>query len=31
MAQNRMKQEEDQGLSERQFTEGGQVFLRLQP
>ena len=31
MAQNRMKQQEDQGRSERQFAEGDQVFLRLQP
>jgi hypothetical protein len=31
MAQNHMKQQEDQGHSERQFTEGDQVFLRLQP
>jgi hypothetical protein len=31
MAHNRMKQQEDQGHSERQFTEGDQVFLRLQP
>ena len=31
MAQNRMKQEGDQGRSERQFAEGDQVFLRLQP
>jgi hypothetical protein len=31
MAQNRMKQETDQGLSEHQFAEGDQVFLRLQP
>jgi hypothetical protein len=27
MAQNRMKQQEDQGHSERQFAEGDQVFL----
>jgi hypothetical protein len=27
MAQNCMKQQEDQGHSERQFTEGDQVFL----
>jgi hypothetical protein len=27
MAQNRMKQQEDQGRSERQFVEGDQVFL----
>jgi hypothetical protein len=26
-----MKQKEDQGRSERQFAEGDQVFLRLQP
>jgi hypothetical protein len=31
MAQNHMKQQEDQGLSERQFVEGDQVFLQLQP
>jgi hypothetical protein len=31
MAQNRMKQQADQGRSERQFEEGDQVFLRLQP
>jgi hypothetical protein len=31
MAQNHMKQQVDQGHSERQFTEGDQVFLRLQP
>jgi hypothetical protein len=31
MAQNRMKQQADQGHSERQFVEGDQVFLRLQP
>jgi hypothetical protein len=31
MEQNRMKQQADQGLSERQFAEGDQVFLRLQP
>jgi hypothetical protein len=31
MAQNRMKQQADQGLFERQFAEGDQVFLRLQP
>jgi hypothetical protein len=30
MAQNRMKQQADQGRSERQFAEGDQVFLRLQ-
>jgi hypothetical protein len=31
MAQNRMKQQADQGCSEHQFVEGDQVFLRLQP
>ena len=31
MEQNRMKQQADQGLSERQFAEGDHVFLRLQP
>jgi hypothetical protein len=31
MAQNRMKQQADQGRSERQFVEGDHVFLRLQP
>ena len=31
MAQNHMKQQEDQSRSERQFAEGDQVFLRLQP
>ena len=31
MTQNRMKQQADQGRSERQFAEGDQVFLRLQP
>jgi hypothetical protein len=31
MAQNCMKQQEDQGHSERQFVEGNQVFLQLQP
>jgi hypothetical protein len=31
MAQNHMKQQEDQGHSECQFAEGDQVFLRLQP
>jgi hypothetical protein len=31
MAQNRMKQQADQGRSECQFVEGDQVFLRLQP
>jgi hypothetical protein len=31
MAQIHMKKQEDQGHSERQFVEGDQVFLRLQP
>ena len=31
MAQNRMKQQADQGRSECQFAEGYQVFLQLQP
>lgn len=31
MAQNHMKQQVDQGHSERQFAEGGHVFLHLQP
>jgi hypothetical protein len=31
MAQNRMKQQENQGHSECQFEEGDQVFLQLQP
>jgi hypothetical protein len=31
MAQNRMKQQADQGHSECHFVEGDQVFLRLQP
>jgi hypothetical protein len=31
MAQHLMKKEADQGFSERQFVEGDQVFLRLQP
>ena len=31
MAHNRMKQQADQGCFERQFAEGDQVFLRLQP
>ena len=31
MAQNRMKQQADQGCSERQFVEGDQVFIQLQP
>jgi hypothetical protein len=31
MAQNHMKQQADQGRFERQFVEGDQVFLRLQP
>ena len=30
-AQNRMKQQVDQHRSERQFQEGDQVFLKLQP
>jgi hypothetical protein len=30
MDQNRVKQQDDQGCSERQFVEGNQVFLRLQ-
>jgi hypothetical protein len=30
-AQNRMKQQVDQGHSECQFVEGDQVFLQLQP
>ena len=30
-AQNRMKQQVDQHCSKRQFQEGDQVFLRLQP
>jgi hypothetical protein len=30
MAQNHMKQQADQGRSERQYVEGDQVFLRLQ-
>jgi hypothetical protein len=29
MAQNCMKQQADQGRSERQFAEGDQLFLRL--
>jgi hypothetical protein len=29
MAQNRMKQQANQGRSEHQFAEGDQVFLRL--
>ena len=29
MAWNRMKQQANQGRSERQFAEGDQVFLRL--
>jgi hypothetical protein len=31
MAQNRMKQQADQGCSKCQFVEGDQVFLQLQP
>jgi hypothetical protein len=31
MAHNFMKQQTDQGRYERQFVEGDQVFLRLQP
>jgi hypothetical protein len=31
IADNRMNQQADQGLSECQFAEGDQVFLRLQP
>jgi hypothetical protein len=31
MDQNRMKKQADQGRSERHFSEGDQVFLRLQP
>ena len=31
MAHNCMKKKADQGCSERQFAEGDQVFLRLQP
>ena len=31
MAQNRMKQQSNKGFYERQFVEGDQVFLRLQP
>jgi hypothetical protein len=31
MAQNCMKKQVDQGRSERQFAEGDQVFLQLQP
>jgi hypothetical protein len=31
IAQNRMKQQADQGFSEHKFEEGDQVFLRLQP
>jgi hypothetical protein len=31
MAHNCMKQQADQGHSERQFAEGDQVFLQLQP
>jgi hypothetical protein len=31
MAQNHIKQQEDQGRFERYFVEGDQVFLQLQP
>jgi hypothetical protein len=31
MEHNRLKQQVDQGCSERQFAEGDQVLLRLQP
>ena len=31
MAQNRMKQQADQGHSERQFAEGDHVFFQVQP
>jgi hypothetical protein len=31
MAQNHMKKQADQGHFECQFTEGDQMFLRLQP
>jgi len=31
MAQNRMKQQADQGRYERQFAEGDHVFLQMQP
>jgi hypothetical protein len=31
MAQNCIKKQADQGRSKRQFAEGDQVFLRLQP
>jgi hypothetical protein len=31
MAQNRMKKQADQGRFERQFEEGDQVFLQMQP
>jgi hypothetical protein len=31
MEHNHMKKQVDQGHSERQFAEGDQVFLRLQP
>jgi hypothetical protein len=30
MAQNHMKQQEDQGCSKRQFVEGDKLFLWLQ-
>jgi hypothetical protein len=31
MAQNHMKQQANKGHFERQFAEGDQVFLRMQP
>jgi hypothetical protein len=31
MSQNHMKQQADQGHSERQFEEGDHVFLHLKP
>jgi hypothetical protein len=31
MAQNHMKKQANQGHFERQFAEGDQVFLRIQP